>query len=232
MEKLIPQIKKDVNVEQEPKVTIEYNDYEYRWLTENGFSDWVKTQQGQNGKINANFRAREFLAKVEPSKIKRNTTRMYRVKELDFITNPNKPKRREFLKVIEDWYGKAADGSDVAPVRDHINGMYQEFRRNEKGEPEATGTIIYYIPFTKANVDEWVNQSYLNDRDTIQFWVDTKQGFRRKQVSYEDFVNLKWDELVAKIDAKPSESNAVVAQLMSVVEKQQAQIEQLLKKGK
>ena len=222
MKKLIPKATKEETVKQEPKITIDYNDYEYKFYTENA-PDRIPPQYQDNF-----YDIHRFLAAVDPHKeIKRKVSRMYRVKALDFISDPDKPKRAEFLVVVEDWYGKRADGTDVPPVSEHKNGVYHKLVKKQNGEVEVTNDLIYYIPFNKENVDEWINQSYLTDKDTIQYWVDTKSGARRKQFEYDEFVNNTWDELVEKIDAKPS-ANRTIDTLTALVQKQQEQIDQLI----
>ena len=171
---------------------------------------------------------REFLSAVDPYKdVRRNVTRMYRVKALDFLTDPDKPTRREFLTVVEDWYGKRADGTDVPPVRDHKNGVYNELKV-ENGEPAITGNLIYYIPFSKEEVDEWIDQSWITDKESIEFRVDTKQGSKRKQFDYDDFVNLSWEELVQRMDNRNDTTNKTIETLTSLVQRQQQQIDALL----
>ena len=222
MKKLQPKVQKKQEVKQEPKFDIEYNDYAEKFYLENPGA----MPEHFNEDI---FR---FKAAVDPSKgIRRKITRMYRIKALDLLSEDDKPKRKEFLTVVEDWYGKRADGTEVSPVSEHKNGVYYELRKNPDGSIETTNNQIYYIPFSKENVDEWIELSHGTDKDTIQFWVDTKAGARRKQFEYDDFVNKKWDDLVAVIDSK-NENNKTIESLTQLVAKQQEQIDQLLKAKK
>jgi len=226
MKKLIPKVQKKQEVKQEPKIDIEYNDYEYKFYQENA-SDKMPYHM-QPGKYDIG----RFKAAVDPNKpIRRKITRMYRIKALDLLSDSDKPKRKEFLTVVEDWYGKRVDGTDVPPVSEHKNGVYNELRLNQDGSVETTNNLIYYIPFSKENVDEWIDMSYGTDKDTIQFWVDAKTGARRKQFDYDDFVNKKWDELVQEIDAKTND-NRTIEQLTALVSKQQEQIDALLNEKK
>lgn len=225
MKKLQPKVRKEVTVKQEPKPQIEYNDYEYKFYEENAPGSMPEYLQGSRYDIG------RFFAAIDPNKpIRRKVSRMYRIKALDFLAEDDKPKRREFLTVVEDWYGKRADNTDVPPVSEHKNGVYNELRKNPDGSVEATGNLIYYIPFSKETVDEWIELSHGTDKETIQFWVDTKQGSKRKQFDYDDFVNKSWDELVEMIDQRRDTKS--VDALVKLIEKQQKQIDDLLEANK
>ena len=225
MKKLQPKVRKQEEVKQEPKFDIEYNDYEYKFYEENAPGAMPEYLQGNRYDIG------RFKAAVDPNKpIRRKVSRMYRIKALDLLSDDKKPKRREFLTVVEDWYGKRADGTDVPPVSEHKNGVYNELKKNPDGSIETTNNLIYYIPFDKETVDEWIDLSYGTDKETIQFWVDTKQGSKRKQVEYDDFVNKSWDELVEMIDRKTDYQSVDV--LVKQIERQQKQIDELLEANK
>jgi hypothetical protein len=215
MKRLISTAKKSSKAIQEPKIEIDYNDYVEKWYKDNRLEIPERL----------NLEVRKFLAAVDPSKpVRRNVTRMYRVKALDLLSDSEHPKRREFLTVVEDWFGKRADGTDVPPVRDHKHGVYNEHRINEQGNVVTTSNLIYYIPFSKTEVDEWLDRSYLQDKDNILFVVDTKRGSRRKEFSYEDFVKLSWDELERKIDERPGSANTT--ELLNIIAELQRQLKE------
>lgn len=201
------------NVTQEPKIEIDYNDYQYKWYKQNG----LEVPQRLNDDV------RRFIAAVDPSKpIRRNVTRMYRIKALDFLSEDDHPKKKEFLVVVEDWFGKRADNTEVPPVRDHVNGVFNELKLTDNNNVDTTGNRIYYIPFSKEEVDEWLDRSYLQDKDSILFVVDTKQGGRRKPFTYDEFVNSSWEELETKIDERPIDKQN--SQLLNIIADLQRQL--------
>jgi len=215
MKRLIAKAKKSSKANQEPKIEIDYNDYVQKWYRENGLQIPERL----------NIDVRRFLAAVDPTKpIRRQVTRMYRIKALDLLTDEEHPKKKEFLTVVEDWYGKRADGTEVPPVSEHKHGVYNEHKINDQGNVEVTSNLIYYIPFSKTEVDEWIDRSYLQEKDNILFVVDTKRGARRKEFSYEDFVKLSWDELERKIDERPGSQNTT--ELLNIIAELQRQLKE------
>ena len=215
MKRLTAKAKKSSKANQEPKIEIEYNDYVQKWYKENGLQLPERL----------NIDIRKFLAAVDPTKpIRRQVTRMYRIKALDLLTDEEHPKRKEFLTVVEDWYGKRADGTEVPPVSEHKHGVYNEHKLDEHGNVQVTTNLIYYIPFSKTEVDEWIDKSYLQEKDNILFVVDTKRGARRKEFSYEDFVKLSWDELEKKIDERPGSQNTT--ELLNIIAELQRQLKE------
>ena len=213
MKRLTSKAIKSRNVKQEPKIEIDYNDYQYKWYKQNG----LEVPERLNEDV------RRFIAAVDPSKpIRRNVTRMYRIKALDFLSDEDHPKKKEFLVVVEDWFGKRADNTEAPPVRDHINGVFLELKVDANNNVETTNNRMYYIPFTKEEVDEWIDRSYLQEKDNIKFVIDTKQGSRRKEISYDEFVNSTWDELERKIDERPIDRQN--AQLLNIIADLQRQI--------
>ena len=89
MKRLTAKAKKSSKANQEPKIEIEYNDYVQKWYKENGLQLPERL----------NIDVRRFLAAVDPTKpIRRQVTRMYRIKALDLLTDEEHPKRKEFLR--------------------------------------------------------------------------------------------------------------------------------------
>jgi hypothetical protein len=110
-------------------------------------------------------------------------------------------------------------GNTIAPVADHVEGMYYE-QENElvldpqtgdaakyrrKGQHEA-----YYIPFSKKIVDEIILKHNTNP-ELVNFTVkfsaqDSPDGLRwgetRQQFSYDKFANWTFDDL-RKLHTKP-----------------------------
>jgi len=135
---------------------------------------------------------------------------MVRIKAIDYDTKTLE--RKEYLYWFENWYGKNWIGNSIAPVTDHVEGMYYEqdvelvldpntgdgskYRR--KGQHEA-----YYIPFTKKQVDK-VIEEYNGNRQLITFTVkfapeDSPDGQRRYatrgQFGYDQFTNWTFHDL-------------------------------------
>jgi hypothetical protein len=166
-----------------------------------------------------NKQERDFLQLVDERQgpIERELTRMVRLKAIDYTTK-NK-ERKEYLYYFENWRGKDGRGVSIAPVTDHVEGMYYE-QENElvldpntgdatkykrKGQHEA-----YYIPFSKKEVDRIIAEHNTNP-ELVNFTVkfdaaDSPDGQRRfatrGQFGYDQFVNWTFDDLY-KLHIRP-----------------------------
>lgn len=189
-----------------PEPKIEYNDRSYQSYIKNGFADYIPHN------IQApRVRIQRFLNEVDIRKgeIERTVTTMVRLRAIDH--NSTKRERKEFLYYQEDWTGKNWLGIPQK-VWENIEGKYSEVLTRPKLD-ERTGEHIdnifsgtrevYYIPFTKAKVDEIIKNSANSDKSNIRFVVkfasedgnDTIAMSVRNQFSYDVFVNASWDKL-------------------------------------
>jgi len=179
----------------------------------------------ENGFYNAEFpphintQELEFLSEVDERQgpIQREITRMIRLKAIDYTTK-NK-ERKEYLYWFENWYGNNWLGAPIAPVTDHIEGMFYEQLTTLKLDPKTGDSShyerkgqreSYYIPFTKKEVDRIIADHNANP-ELVNFTVkfaaeDSPDGQRRYatrgQFSYDQFVNWTFDNLY-KLHTKP-----------------------------
>jgi hypothetical protein len=99
-------------------------------------------------------------------------------------------------------------GKSIPPVADHVEGTYKELEfepiieKNKKvGERMSGFHEVHYIPFSKSAVDEIIENSHGTYKENIVFIV--KDGpFRNDKYSYDQFVNLKWNEAVDLMNIK------------------------------
>ena len=94
------------------------------------------------------YQERMFLGTVNTEKggpIVRQVTRMVRLKARDY-NSENKNATKEYLIFYENWYGKNWLEEDIAPVSDHIEGLYfeQEKRTNVDRDMKTGRTSTKY----------------------------------------------------------------------------------------
>ena len=195
-----------------PKIT--WNDRTLKSYKDNGFYD------AENYNIPPiDKQELEFLSVVDERQgpIVREISTMIRIKAIDYTTE-NK-ERKEYLYWFENWYGNNWLGVPIAPVTDHIEGMYYEQLKQlvldpktgdaahyvRKGQREA-----YYIPSTKKEVDRVLAQ-YKANPQLIKFVVkfsneDSPDGQMRSdsrgQFSYDQFTTWTFDDLY-KLHIRP-----------------------------
>ena len=119
----------------------------------------------------------QFLNKVDLRKgpIERTVRMIVRLKAPDWNTKKNE--RKEFIYYTEDWSAKDWLGIPIDPFSEHIEGKYTEVLMKPKLD-ERTGEHVdnvfagtresYYIPFSKKNVDEIIENSAHSDK-----WVSS-----------------------------------------------------------
>lgn len=191
---------------QKPTPKIEWNNRTYESYIKHGltFDEFSPPR--------FNKQERDFLQLVDERQgpIERELTRMIRLKAIDY--NTKNKERKEYLYYFENWRGKDWLGNTIAPVTDHMEGMYYE-QENElvldpntgdaahykrKGQHEA-----FYIPFTKKEVDRIIAEHNAN-ADLVNFTVkfdvaDSPDGLRwgatRQQFPYDKFANWTFDDL-------------------------------------
>lgn len=182
-----------------------------------------------------NKQERDFLQLVDERQgpIERELTRMIRLKTIDYETK-NK-QRKEYLYYFENWRGKDWMGNTIAPVTEHIEGMYYE-QENElvldpntgdaahyrrKGQHEA-----FYILFSKEEVDRIIVEHNANP-ELVNFTVkfdaaDSPEGQRRfvtrGQFSYDQFANWTFTDLY-KLHIKPWKDSEIDAGLTTRMHK-------------
>ena len=94
------------------------------------------------------YQEQMFLRTVNTEKggpIVRQVTRMVRLKARDY-NSENKNATKEYLIFYENWYGKNWLEEDIAPVSDHIEGLYfeQEKRTNVDRDMKTGRTSTKY----------------------------------------------------------------------------------------
>jgi len=147
------------------------------------------------------YQERHFFAVADADQPwERTVTKIARIKAPDHST-PRK-ELKEYLFWWENWFGKDSQGRRVAPVTDHIEGVYMEqdmdpvIVMNQKvGERRYGEHAVYYVPFSKANVDKIIHGSTGTYKENIKFMVKSPTR-RNDEFSYDQFVNLKFDECV------------------------------------
>lgn len=189
---------KEVNIVETEEPIFEYNN-----KTEQSY-----IKQNVVAPENLDLQEKNFLAEVDTTKgdIERTVTRMVRLKAPDYTTK--KRERKEFLVYYENWTGKNWAGKKVAPVADHVVGVYQEqeveprIERNRIVGYDRTGQhTVHYIPFSKEKVDEIIENSIGSDKETIVFIV--KDGpVRNDKYSYDQFVNYSFADNVKLMHKK------------------------------
>lgn len=196
--KVVAKTKQEPEVVEEEESLIEYNNKtEESYLSKNLPSpDYLDYQE------------KNFLAEIDVSKepIERTVTRIVRLKAPDYTSK--KRERKEFIIWYENWRGKNWQGRSVAPVSDHVEGLYEEqevepvYERNRNiGNKRSGQHTVHYVPFSKEKVDEIIESSLGTDEETIVFVV--KDGPNRNdQYSYQQFTNLSFADCVKLMNKK------------------------------
>ena len=204
---IISTIKPDVP--KKPEVKIEYNNRSYESYMKNGFADNIPhIIRGPHDRM------QQFLSKVDLRKgpIERSVRSIVRLKAPDWNSSTKKNERKEFVYYEEYWDAKDWLGIPIDPFSEHIEGKYTEVltkpvldeRTGEHIDNAFAGTReSYYIPFSKKNVDEIIQNSAHSDKDSIKFYVkfgmedspDSFQVSTRNVFSYDKFVNWSWERL-------------------------------------
>lgn len=159
-----------------PKLT--WNNKAEQSIIEQGFGP----EESKDGKyeepLNIYTDENRFLSEVDTRQgpILREVTRIVRLKAIDHSSE--KKERKEYLIYYENWYGVNWLGVKIAPVTDHIEGVYQattkqlEFDKNtgqglyyKKAKPQET----YYIPYNKKTVDQIIAGYYDNPKDSVRY---------------------------------------------------------------
>ena len=203
---IISTVKPDVP--KKPEVKIEYNNRSYESYTKNGFADNIpRSIRGPHDRMQA------FLNKVDLRKgdIEKTVRMIVRLRAPDWNSSTKKNERKEFIYYFEDWTANDWLGIPIDPFSEHVEGKYQEVLMRPKLD-ERTGEHIdnvfagtrevYYIPFTKKNVDEIIANSAHTDKYSIKYTVkfgieDSPEGFTmstRNQFSYDMFL-WDWEKL-------------------------------------
>jgi hypothetical protein len=199
---------KKPDVPKKPEVKIEYNNRSYESFLKNGFADNIpRLVRGPYDRM------QQFLSKVDLRKgpIERSVRSIVRLKAPDWNSSTKKNERREFIYYEEYWDAKDWLGIPIDPFDGHIEGKYTEVlmkpkldeRSGEHIDNVFAGTRqVYYIPFTKKNVDEIIANSAKTDKYSIKFTVkfgsedatDVAAQSTRNQFSYDMFL-WPWDKL-------------------------------------
>jgi len=162
----------------------------------------------------ADFQVAQFLSKVD-HKGKfvpvRSVTRIVRTRATDWDT-PHQEKK-DYVYWYEDWYGQDWLGRDIAPVTEHVQGVYEEVIMKDKindygdveGKEKKGERIRYYVPFSKKAVDDIIATSNNTDAKNIKFIFKGNQ-FRTGDWTYDQFVNSTWEEMeeIARTPAGPT----------------------------
>ena len=199
---------KKPDVPKKPEVTLEYNNKSYESYIRAGFPNIIpQIIRGPNNRI------QKFFNKVDLRKgpIERTVRCIVRLKAPD--GNSKKNESKEFIYYEEYWNANNWLGISIPnPIDGHFEGKYTEVitkpildeRTGEHIDNAFAGTReVYYIPFSKSNVDEIIKNSVHSDKSNIRFVVkfgreeglDT--GFAissRNEFSYDMFL-WPWDKL-------------------------------------
>jgi hypothetical protein len=177
------------------KAKLEYNDKTFQDYIANGFDPTVPGEE-------VDKQEREFLNEADPKNkfgIRRKVSRINRIKEVD-LDSP-KLERKEFLTWVEEWTAKNWKGQDVAPFREHWEGIwYRQLKKPITDEKEhiiigyeRTGQeTMYDMPFNQTNVDKIIARSIGSDKESIIFYVESPG--RAGHFTYKQFVSLSWEE--------------------------------------
>jgi hypothetical protein len=162
----------------------------------------------------ADYQVKQFLSKVD-HKGKfvpvRSVTKIVRIKATDWDTEHQEQK--DYLYWYENWYGKDWLGRDIAPVTDHVQGVYEEILMKDKindygdveGRERNGSRTKYYVPFSKEAVDKIIATSDNTDKNNISFVFKSSQ-MRTGDYTYEQFCNSKREEMdeIARTPGGPS----------------------------
>jgi hypothetical protein len=194
-------IKEEEQPEQEFKQRVkwDWNNKSRQSFLDNGFT----ADKIPRHVAGVDIQVKEFLSKVD-HKGKfvpvRSVTRIVRTKAIDWEDKYHKDK--QFLYWFEDWSGKDWLGRDIAPVTDHLQGVYDKVIMedivNDFGDVEGSKfketRKVHYIPFSKKAVDEIISTSNNTDKNNIKFIFKGNQ-MRTGDFTYEQFCNSTWDEM-------------------------------------
>ena len=152
-----------------PQIT--WNNGTEKSLKEQGFWPEPGKDNYYDEPPNINMEEKRFLseADIRQGSILRVVTKIIRQKARDWSSE--KGERKEFLTWYENWYAKNWLGVDIAPVTDHIEGVFEAATKNLQLD-KNTGQGLYYkmekrqetfyIPFNKKTVDQII-AGYYND---------------------------------------------------------------------
>jgi len=188
----------------QPKPIIEYNNLTWKSYIDQGFIPPIELDKWE----------RRFLSRLDPKKgasaMHRTVNRIYRTEVLD--TSGDKPRRRQILYYMETWTGKDIIGRSIPPHREHWEGLWYEQQSEPKineethqieGYERSGEELRYSIDFSKENVDKIIANSYGSDKYSIAFYVVEKPTWigtgRRDIATYEQFVNMSWNECLAAL---------------------------------
>src|SRR4030095_6338465 len=181
-------------------LNFEYNDKTFRSYAAKGLTvpDHVDYQEIK------------FLADMNEDTIKqveRRITRVVRIMAPDLLSGNKKRVFKDYMFYFENWYGVDWKGEDIAPVTDHIEGMYYE--QDVKPEPfvrgKPTGKFrrtgqheVYYLEYSKEKLDEILENNNSADRDEIMYVIEVP-GMRigpNGGFGYEAFSTKSFQELL------------------------------------
>ena len=212
-----------------PAPQITFNNKTEQSLREQGFYPEPSKDGKYQEPPNINIDESRFLSEVDTRQgsILREVTRIVRLKAIDWSTE--KRERKEYLIYYENWYGENWLGVKIAPVTDHIEGVYMATTKNLAFDQKTGQGLFYkkgkrletyYIPFGKKTVDQIIaghhsdpkdSVRYINNRDSIQYIVkfgaeDSPAGRmrygQRTSFSYEQFATWIFNDLY-KLATKP-----------------------------
>jgi len=171
----------DDETKRRPIPSITWNNGTEKSIIEEGFGP----EESKDGKyeepLNVYIDENRFLSEVDTRQgpILREVTKIIRLKATDWSSE--KRERKEYLIYYENWQGKNWLGVDIAPVTDHIEGVYTattrqlQFDKNtgqglfyKKGKPQQT----HYIPFSKKTVDQIIAGHYKDSQESVRYITD------------------------------------------------------------
>jgi hypothetical protein len=177
----------------------QYNNKTIQSFVKNNFADKITHSiEAPNTRIN------DFISRVDLTKdYQRKITTMTRLKTTDYVGEVSKKIPKEFLVYEEVWIGKNWLG-ETLKCYDNIEGVYSEVDsapivkwndRNGRSEvvgQDLAGTHpIYYIPFSKAKVEEIIAKSD-SDKNEIDYIV--KSPPCKDHFNYDEFTNYSWEQ--------------------------------------
>ena len=174
-----------------PKVELEYNNRTEQSYIKNGLTV----------PDNLDVQEKNVRSLVEPdTPIERTVTRCVRLKAPDYSSK--KKELKEYLVYYENWYSRDWLGRSIAPVSDHVKGVYfeQEVEPVINNQGKVVGHerkgqhAVYYIPFSKEAVDQIINNSVGSYRENIIYVVKNGPEMRNDKYNYEQFTNLSFVE--------------------------------------
>ena len=205
-----------------PVPQITWNNGTEKSLIEQGFGP----EESKDGKyeepLNVYVDENRFLSELDirQGPMLREVTRIVRLKAIDHSSE--KRERKEYLLYYENWYGKNWLGIDIAPVTDHIEGVYRATTKQLQFD-QNTGQGLYfkkrkqlethYIPFSKKTVDQIIaghyadpveSSKYITNKDSIVYIVKFNAAVspagrmsysQRTAFTYEQFATWTFNDL-------------------------------------